>query len=87
MADPTVANLAQTLSPEGVGGGKVAIMFAALISLFVDQSFGAVYQALQVYAGGSLGASADEQGFQRQQVDAARWGSLMKYRGLGPGRR
>jgi len=60
VADPTVARLAQTLGLEGVGGGKVAIMFASLIALFVDQSFGGVYQAIQAYAGGSLGASADE---------------------------
>ncbi len=35
-------------------------MIAALLSLFVDQSYGAVYTAIQNYAGGSLGASVDE---------------------------
>jgi MFS transporter, DHA2 family, multidrug resistance protein len=60
VADWTVARSAQDNGPEGIGGGKIAIMFASLISLFVDQSFGGVYQALQAYAGGSLGASADE---------------------------
>ncbi len=45
---------------EDISVGKLLVMFAALISLFVDQSFGGMYQSLQEYAGGSLGASADE---------------------------
>jgi DHA2 family multidrug resistance protein len=40
--------------------GKLFVMAAALVSLFVDQSFGGAYAAIQNYAGGSLGASADE---------------------------
>jgi MFS transporter, DHA2 family, multidrug resistance protein len=39
---------------------KLLVMAAALVSLFVDQSFGGAYQSIQNYAGGSLGASADE---------------------------
>jgi DHA2 family multidrug resistance protein len=35
-------------------------MFAALVSLFVDQSFGGAFQTIQTYAGGTLGSSADE---------------------------
>jgi DHA2 family multidrug resistance protein len=50
----------QTELAEGVSYGKILVMFAALVSLFVDQSFGGVYQSIQSYAGGSLGASADE---------------------------
>ena len=45
---------------QGVSVGKLFVMLAALISLFVDQSFNGVYQSIQQYAGGSLGASADE---------------------------
>ncbi len=45
---------------EDISIGKLFVMVAALISLFVDQSFGGVYQSIQEYAGGSLGASADE---------------------------
>ncbi len=45
---------------DGITVGKLLVMAAALVSLFVDQSFGAVYAAIQNYAGGSLGASADE---------------------------
>jgi MFS transporter, DHA2 family, multidrug resistance protein len=40
--------------------GKLLVMAAALVSLFVDQSFGGAYQSIQNYAGGTLGASADE---------------------------
>jgi MFS family permease len=45
---------------EGISVSKVFVMLAALISLFVDQSFNGVYQSIQQYAGGSLSASADE---------------------------
>ncbi|MGA7355208.1 MAG: MFS transporter [Candidatus Cybelea sp.] len=45
---------------EGISVSKVFVMLAALVSLFVDQSFNGVYQSIQQYAGGSLGASADE---------------------------
>jgi DHA2 family multidrug resistance protein len=45
---------------EGVTVGRCFVMFAALLSLFVDQSFGGVYIAIQNYVGGTLGASADE---------------------------
>lgn len=45
---------------EGISVSKVFVMLAALISLFIDQSFNGVYQSIQQYAGGSLGASADE---------------------------
>jgi MFS transporter, DHA2 family, multidrug resistance protein len=45
---------------QGVSIGNVFVMLAALISLFVDQSFGSVFQSIQNYVGGSLGASADE---------------------------
>ena len=44
----------------GVTVGKIFVMVAALISLFVDQSFAGVFQSVQQYAGGSLGATADE---------------------------
>jgi len=40
--------------------GKLFVMSAALISLFVDQSFSGVYGAIQNYAAGTLGSSADE---------------------------
>jgi DHA2 family multidrug resistance protein len=40
--------------------GKLLVMSAALVSLFVDQSFGSVYLALQNYVGGTEGASADQ---------------------------
>ena len=36
--------------------GKL-VMTAALVSLFVDQSFGGVYSSIQNYAGGTLGAT------------------------------
>ncbi|MFZ0681403.1 MAG: MFS transporter [Candidatus Cybelea sp.] len=45
---------------EGISVSKLFVMLAALISLFVDQSFNGVYQSIQQYAGGSLGESADE---------------------------
>jgi DHA2 family multidrug resistance protein len=45
---------------EGVSIGKLFVMCAALVSLFVDQSFGGAYLSLQSYAGGSLDASLDE---------------------------
>jgi MFS transporter, DHA2 family, multidrug resistance protein len=45
---------------DGVSIGKILVMVAALVSLFVDQSFGGVYQSIQGYVGGTLGASADE---------------------------
>jgi len=45
---------------EGITLAKLIVMSAALVSLFVDQSFGGVYQAIQSYIGGTLGASADE---------------------------
>ncbi|MGA9420295.1 MAG: MFS transporter, partial [Candidatus Cybelea sp.] len=45
---------------EGISVSKVLVMLAALVSLFVDQSFNGVYQSIQQYSGGSLGASADE---------------------------
>jgi DHA2 family multidrug resistance protein len=45
---------------EGVSVAKIVIMTAALLSLFVDQSFGAMYGAIQNEVGGTLGASADE---------------------------
>lgn len=35
-------------------------MAAALVSLYVDQSFGGAYATLQSYAGGTLGMSSDE---------------------------
>ena len=45
---------------EGVTVAKLFVLVAALISLFLDQSFAGVYQAVQSYAGGSLNATADE---------------------------
>jgi MFS family permease len=45
---------------EGVSVGKLFVMSAALLSLFVDQSFGAMYNAIQNDVGATLGASADE---------------------------
>ena len=45
---------------DGVTVAKIFVMFAALISLFLDQSFAGVYQAIQNYAAGSLDATADE---------------------------
>ncbi len=44
----------------GVTIGKLAVMVAALISLYIDQSFAGVYGTIQSYAGGSLGMTADE---------------------------
>ncbi len=44
----------------GVSVGKLIVMAAALLSLFIDQSFGAMYGAIQNDVGGTLGASADE---------------------------
>ncbi len=40
--------------------GKMLVMIAALVSLYVDQSFGGVYTTISSYAGGSLGMSVDE---------------------------
>jgi DHA2 family multidrug resistance protein len=45
---------------EGVSVAQLCVMAAALVSLYVDQSFSGAYQAIQTYAGGTLGASADE---------------------------
>jgi DHA2 family multidrug resistance protein len=45
---------------EGITVGRLIVMSAALVSLFIDQSFGGVYLAIQSYVGGTLGASADE---------------------------
>jgi hypothetical protein len=45
---------------EGVTVGKLIVMFAALVSLYVDQSFGGAFTTVQTYAGGTLGSSADE---------------------------
>ncbi len=45
---------------DGVTVAKLFVMGAALVSLFVDQSFSGVYTAVQSYAGGTLGATADE---------------------------
>jgi len=50
----------ETEAFEGVSVGKLVVMVAALLSLFVDQSFGSVFGAIQNDVGGSLGASADE---------------------------
>src|SRR5271156_2994206 len=50
----------QTELAEGVTVGKLIVMLAALTSLFIDQSFGGAFQAIQGYVGGTLGASADE---------------------------
>ncbi len=41
----------------GVSVGKLIVMAAALLSLFIDQSFGAMYGAIQNDVGGTLGAS------------------------------
>lgn len=41
--------------------GKLFVMVAALVSLFVDQSFSGAFGSIQGYVSGSLGASADEQ--------------------------
>jgi MFS transporter, DHA2 family, multidrug resistance protein len=57
--DPKRALLQVELA-DGVTIGKILVMAAALVSLFVDQSFGGVYQSMQGYVGGSLGAGADE---------------------------
>jgi DHA2 family multidrug resistance protein len=45
---------------DGVSVGMLFVMLAALLSLFVDQSFGGMYGAIQNDVGGTLGASADE---------------------------
>jgi DHA2 family multidrug resistance protein len=45
---------------EGVTVAKVFVMLAALISLFLDQSFAGVYSAVQGYAQGTLDGTADE---------------------------
>ena len=36
---------------EGISVSKLFVTLAALISLFVDQSFNGVYQSIQQYAG------------------------------------
>ena len=63
-AAPSPAALVQaelkTELADGVTVGKLLVMGAALISLFIDQSFAGTYAALQSYVGGTLGASADE---------------------------
>jgi DHA2 family multidrug resistance protein len=61
LSRPAVAKpLLEIELTEGVTVGNVLVMVAALVSLFVDQSFGGVYQSIQGYVGGTLGASADE---------------------------
>jgi DHA2 family multidrug resistance protein len=45
---------------DGVSVGKLFVMSAALLSLFIDQSYGSMFGVLQNYIGGTLGASADE---------------------------
>src|ERR1700678_287201 len=45
---------------DGVSVGKLFVMSAALLSLFIDQSFGAMFGTIQNDVGGTLGASADE---------------------------
>ncbi len=47
------------LAPQ-VTVGKLIVMVAALISLYIDQSFGGAYSSIMTYAGGTLGASSDE---------------------------
>jgi DHA2 family multidrug resistance protein len=56
----SVWSVFRTELAQDISVGKLLVMFAALVSLFVDQSFGGVYQAIQTYVGGTLGASADE---------------------------
>jgi DHA2 family multidrug resistance protein len=46
--------------PAGVDGRTILVMVGALVSLFVDQSFGGVFTALQTDIGGSMGASGDD---------------------------
>jgi MFS transporter, DHA2 family, multidrug resistance protein len=60
IARPGAERLLHIELSEGVSVAKVVLMLAALVSLFIDQSFGGAYQAIQNYAGGTLGASADE---------------------------
>jgi DHA2 family multidrug resistance protein len=45
---------------DGISLAKILVMGAALVSLFIDQSFGGVYLAIQNYMAGTLGSSADE---------------------------
>jgi DHA2 family multidrug resistance protein len=45
---------------EGVSVAKLFVMCAALVSLFIDQSFGGAFGAIQTNVGGTLGAGADE---------------------------
>jgi len=47
------------LAPQ-VTVGKLIVMVAALISLYIDQSFGGAYSSIMTYAGGTLSASSDE---------------------------
>jgi len=47
------------LAPQ-VTVSKLVVMVAALISLYIDQSFGGAYSSIVTYAGGTLGASSDE---------------------------
>ncbi len=45
---------------DGITAAKILVMMAALVSLYVDQSFGGAYSTIQAYLGGSLGMSVDE---------------------------
>jgi DHA2 family multidrug resistance protein len=56
---------------------KLFVMGAALISLYVDQSFGGSYTTIQSYAGGSLGMSVDELSWATIGYNACYWPILL----------
>jgi len=58
---------------EGISLTKLVVMMSALISLFIDQSYGAVYGTIAAYASGSLGASADEFSWATVGYNACYW--------------
>ncbi len=56
---PIVGTLATEVA-DGITVRKLLVMGAALISLFIDQSFSGVFGTIAPYATGTLGASTDE---------------------------
>ena len=69
-------DLATEVAPD-ITVGKLLVMSAALVSLYVDQSFGGAYSTVQTYAGGSLGMSADELSWTTVGYNACYWPVLL----------
>ena len=68
--------LATQVAPD-ITVGKLLVMGAALISLYVDQSFGGAYGTIQNYAAGSLGMSVDELSWATIGYNACYWPVLL----------